>query len=75
MLILSIETSCDETAVSLVEARGEFPQAVYDIHGDALWSQIDIHREYGGVLPPLGHPGHPPPHRTRVGEAQKGPGL
>ncbi|MEK7639051.1 MAG: tRNA (adenosine(37)-N6)-threonylcarbamoyltransferase complex transferase subunit TsaD, partial [Patescibacteria group bacterium] len=53
MLILSIETSCDETAVSLVEARGEFPQAVYDIHGDALWSQIDIHREYGGVLPAL----------------------
>ena len=53
MLILSIETSCDETAVSLVEARGEFPQAVYDIHGDALWSQIDIHREYGGVFPAL----------------------
>lgn len=53
MLILSIETSCDETAVSLVEARGDFPQATYEIHGNALWSQIDIHREYGGVFPAI----------------------
>lgn len=53
MLILSIETSCDETAISLVEARGEFPHATYEIHGNALWSQIDIHREYGGVFPAL----------------------
>jgi N6-L-threonylcarbamoyladenine synthase len=53
MLILSIETSCDETAVSLVEADGNFPHATYEIHGNALWSQIDIHREYGGVFPML----------------------
>ena len=53
MLILSIETSCDETAISLVEAKGEFPNATYEIHGNALWSQIDIHREYGGVFPAL----------------------
>ena len=53
MLILSIETSCDETAISLVEATGEFPNATYEIHGNALWSQIDIHREYGGVFPAL----------------------
>lgn len=53
MLLLSIETSCDETAISLVEARGEFPHATYEILGDALWSQIDIHREYGGVFPAL----------------------
>lgn len=53
MIILSIETSCDETAVSLVEAVGDFPDAKYDILGNALWSQIDIHREYGGVFPAL----------------------
>ncbi len=53
MLILSIETSCDETAISLVEAKGEFPNATYEILGDALWSQIDIHKEYGGVFPAL----------------------
>ena len=53
MLILSIETSCDETAISLVETTGEFPHATYEIHGNALWSQIDVHREYGGVFPML----------------------
>lgn len=53
MLIFSIETSCDETAVSLIEATGEFPDATYEIHGDALWSQVDIHKEYGGVFPTI----------------------
>ncbi|MCA9365641.1 tRNA (adenosine(37)-N6)-threonylcarbamoyltransferase complex transferase subunit TsaD [Candidatus Kaiserbacteria bacterium] len=53
MIILSIETSCDETAVSLVEAVGDFPNAKYEILGNGLWSQIDIHREYGGVFPAL----------------------
>lgn len=51
MKILSIETSCDETAVSLIEATGDFPNAEYEILGNALFSQIDIHREYGGVFP------------------------
>lgn len=51
MIILSIETSCDETAVSIVEADGDFPHATYSVHGDSLFSQVDIHREYGGVFP------------------------
>lgn len=51
MLILSIETSCDETAVSLVRATGHFPNATYEILGNALFSQIDIHKEFGGVFP------------------------
>jgi N6-L-threonylcarbamoyladenine synthase len=51
MKILSIETSCDETAVSLVEAIGDFPNAKYEILGNSLFSQIDIHKEYGGVFP------------------------
>jgi len=51
MLLLSIETSCDETAISVVEAAGDFPHATYRVLGNALFSQIDIHREYGGVFP------------------------
>ena len=51
MRILSIETSCDETAISIVEATGEFPPARYEILGNALFSQIDIHKEFGGVFP------------------------
>ena len=58
MLILSIETSCDETAVSLVEATGDWPHAKYNILGDALWSQIDTHREFGGVYPSVGKREH-----------------
>ncbi len=53
MKILSIETSCDETAISVVEATGDFPEARYTIMGDALNSQTDIHAEYGGVFPAL----------------------
>lgn len=51
MRILSIETSCDETAISLVQTDGEFPHATYEILGNALHSQIDIHAEFGGVFP------------------------
>ena len=53
MRILSIETSCDETAISIVEATGMFPEATYEIVGNALFSQIEIHKEYGGVFPAL----------------------
>jgi N6-L-threonylcarbamoyladenine synthase len=51
MRILAIETSCDETAVSIIKATGEFPTATYEILGNALVSQIDIHKEFGGVFP------------------------
>jgi len=53
MLILSIETSCDETAVSLIRATGDFPDASYEILGNGLWSQAADHAEYGGVFPAL----------------------
>jgi N6-L-threonylcarbamoyladenine synthase len=53
MNILSIETSCDETAVSVVRVEGQFPEATYEILGNALHSQIDIHAQYGGVFPTM----------------------
>lgn len=51
MRILAIETSCDETAVSFIETIGTFPNATYRVLGNALFSQIEIHREFGGVYP------------------------
>lgn len=51
MKILSIETSCDETAVTILEATGDKSSAQFRILGNALLSQIDIHREFGGVYP------------------------
>ncbi len=53
MKILSIETSCDETAVSIVQTAGDFPEATYEILGNQLYSQVALHAEYGGVFPSL----------------------
>jgi N6-L-threonylcarbamoyladenine synthase len=46
MLVLGIETSCDETAAALVR-DGRV------ILSDVVVSQIDVHREFGGVVPEL----------------------
>ena len=54
MRILGIETSCDETAVCLLEAEGDFgADFSYKILGNALASQAAMHAEYGGVFPNL----------------------
>jgi N6-L-threonylcarbamoyladenine synthase len=53
MRILAIETSCDETAIAIVEAQGAVEGASFRILGNALLSQVEVHREYGGVFPAL----------------------
>lgn len=53
MNILSIETSADETAVSIVNTDGDFPHATYEILGNALHSQIELHAQYGGIFPTM----------------------
>ena len=51
MLILGLETSCDETGVALYDTeRG--------LLSHALFSQVDIHVEYGGVVPELASRDH-----------------
>ena len=51
MKILAIETSCDETAFSLIEATGDISSPSFNVLNTSLFSQIDIHKEYGGVFP------------------------
>ena len=54
MRILGIETSCDETAVCLIEASGNFgPAFRYKVLGNGLLSQATLHAQYGGVFPNL----------------------
>ncbi|MBX4199159.1 tRNA (adenosine(37)-N6)-threonylcarbamoyltransferase complex transferase subunit TsaD [Candidatus Parcubacteria bacterium] len=53
MKILAIETSCDETAICILECAGKMPQPQFKVLGNALVSQIHIHKEYGGVYPML----------------------
>lgn len=53
MKILAIETSCDETAIAILECEGDEQAATFTILGNALLSQIELHREFGGVFPAL----------------------
>jgi len=53
MIILGIETSCDETAVSIIWANGELSSLDFKLLGSAVNSQIKIHEPYGGVFPTL----------------------
>lgn len=53
MRLLAIETSCDETAVCIIEATGDVSSLAYKVLGNALYSQVEVHKEYGGVFPNL----------------------
>ena len=53
MKILAIETSCDETAVALLDITGTLEKPEIKICGNALLSQIHLHEKYGGVYPNL----------------------
>ena len=49
MIILAIETSCDETAVSVVEFKNQRVKILAEV----ISSQIKLHSQYGGVVPAL----------------------
>ncbi len=51
MLVLGIETSCDETGIALFDSEK-------GLLGDALYSQVALHAEYGGVVPELASRDH-----------------
>lgn len=51
MRILGIETSCDETGVAIYDAE-------IGLLADALYSQVALHAEYGGVVPELASRDH-----------------
>jgi N6-L-threonylcarbamoyladenine synthase len=51
--LLSIETSCDETAVSVIGGTGTYPDVSLKTRGEALLSQAKLHAKYGGVFPAL----------------------
>ena len=55
MLFLGIESSCDETGVALVETQD---QGAPRLLAHALFSQIDMHQAYGGVVPELASRDH-----------------
>ena len=46
MLVLGIESSCDETGAAIVDETGR-------VLSDIVQSQISLHAPYGGVIPEL----------------------
>ncbi len=55
MIVLGIESSCDETGVALVRAPAT---GTPELLAHALHSQIDMHQAYGGVVPELASRDH-----------------
>ncbi len=52
MIVLGIETSCDETAAAVVETTGD-PARPWRMRSNVIASQAAIHREWGGVVPEI----------------------
>lgn len=52
MIVLAIETSCDETAAAVVEETGALDRP-WRLRSSVVASQTEIHREWGGVVPEL----------------------
>ncbi|MCX6739174.1 MAG: tRNA (adenosine(37)-N6)-threonylcarbamoyltransferase complex transferase subunit TsaD [Candidatus Parcubacteria bacterium] len=53
MNILAIETSCDETAISIIATEENSEKKSITILANVVISQIEIHKPYGGVFPAL----------------------
>src|SRR5262245_26115230 len=62
MRVLGIETSCDETAVAVVEAphgeKGAGNAPVGRILANVVYSQLSEHRRFGGVVPEIAARAH-----------------
>jgi N6-L-threonylcarbamoyladenine synthase len=68
MIILGIETSCDETAAAVVESGTRILSSV-------VFSQIEVHHPYGGVVPELASRKHMEAILPAVNEALKSSGT
>ncbi|MFI4998742.1 MAG: tRNA (adenosine(37)-N6)-threonylcarbamoyltransferase complex transferase subunit TsaD [Reyranellales bacterium] len=74
MRVLGIETSCDETAVAIVEAPAE-DRPVGQILANVIYSQTTEHRRFGGVVPEIAARAHLERIDGVLGEALAEAGL
>ena len=58
MYILGIETSCDDTAAAVVEANGGLSKPQFSVLSSISYSQVAIHKKYGGIVPNLASRAH-----------------
>src|SRR5262245_3467622 len=74
MRVMGIETSCDETAVAIVEApAGDRP--VGNILANTIYSQLTEHRRFGGVVPEIAARAHLERIAGLIDEALRTSGL
>jgi len=64
MIILGIESSCDETSVAIVENGKK-------VYSNVIYTQIEIHKQYGGVVPEVASRHHIEKITYVIGEALK----
>lgn len=69
--ILAIESSCDETAVAIIHGNAMEAKVL----SSEISSQIDIHRQYGGVVPELASRNHSLALRPLVEQALENAGI
>ena len=54
MKLIAIETSCDETAIAIMDFENSQKEEIkFNVLSNHILSQINIHREFGGVFPML----------------------
>ena len=72
MLLLSIESSCDETAVAILSGESGRPARIL---ASEIASQIELHRQYGGVVPEVASRNHSLHLRPLVEQAVQHAGV
>src|SRR3990172_12158427 len=70
--VLGIETSCDETAASLVRRKAD---GSGEILSNVVRSQLDLHAAYGGVVPEIAARAHVELRDAAIGQALTEAGL
>ncbi|MDO8676202.1 MAG: tRNA (adenosine(37)-N6)-threonylcarbamoyltransferase complex transferase subunit TsaD [Candidatus Azambacteria bacterium] len=58
MYILGIETSCDDTAAAVIEAKGGLNNPSFSVLSNISYSQVAIHKKFGGIVPNLASRAH-----------------
>jgi len=75
MIILGIETSCDETAAAVIKAEGAGMHKNISVLANIVSSQINLHKKYGGVVPEVAAREHVLNILPVVNEALKKAGI
>ena len=56
MFILSIDTSCDDTCISIIKSKKQKAKSKntnFEILSNVVSSQVKVHAKYGGIVPYL----------------------